>query len=320
VAAAVIVREATAADEPVLVELLEAIFEENWGRPWPRPDVTPDSFAGKLVLLAEEDGGALGFAFGEIQPNRFAHVNVVYVRSERRRQGIAKALLAEFAARAREGGAEHLTLDVATRNEVGQRIWQRLGFTEWARRLTVPMETLQSRLAGGEQGEWYASVHVQTDDFDAVQAAVARYLPRFGGAGEGRVAQPRNGWVAVYHELLDHDRKVRERFASELSNATAAVVCAIAVEDGAVVRYAFFERGSIVDEYQSVPEYHGPLPPGDVVALGANPTVVARLTAAEPARVRAVARTASSPDELPPAPELLAQLAEVLGLEGAGRG
>jgi hypothetical protein len=124
----------------------------------------------------------------------------------------------------------------------------------------------------------------------------------------------------VYAELVDRDRRARERLASELSNATAAVVCAIGVEDGAVVRYALFERGSIVDEYQSVPEYFGPLPPGDVVALGANPTVVSRLTGAEPARVRAVVRTASSPDELPPAPDLLQQIAAVLGLEGAGRG
>lgn len=315
-----IVREATAADDATLAVLLEEIFEERWDRPWPPPEVTPASWAGKLVLLAEEEGEALGFVYGEVQPNKLAHVNIVYVRPERRRQGINKALLAEFATRAREGGAQHLTLDVATRNEVGQTVWQRLGFTEWARRLTVRIETLENRVAGGEQGEWYASVHVQTDDFDAVQSAVAKYLPRFGGSGEGRVAQPRNGWVAVHHELLDRDRKARERLASELSNASAAVVCAIAVEDGAVVRYALFERGSIVDEYQSVPEYHGPLPPGDVVALGANPTVVARLTGAEPARVRAVARTAASPDELPPASELLVQLAEVLGLEGAGRG
>ena len=315
-----IVREATAADDATLAVLQEEIFAERWDRPWPPPEVPPAMWAGKLVLLAEEDGEALGFAFGEIQPNTLAHVNIVYVRPERRRQGITKALLAEFAVRARAGGAEHLSLDVATRNEVGQKVWQRLGFTEWARRLSVPIEALESRLAGGEQGEWYASVHVQTDDFDAVQAAVAKYLPRFGAAGEARVAQPSSGWVAVYHELLDNDRKARERLASELSNATAAVVCAIAVEDGAVVRYALFDRGSIVDEYQSVPEYHGPLPPGDVVALGANPTVVARLTGAEPARVRAVARTASSPDELPPAPELFEQLADVLGLEGAGRG
>ncbi len=314
------VREAQSSDEPVLLDLLGAIFEENWDRPWPPPEVTPASFQGKLVLLAEDEGEAVGFAFGDVFPNGFAHVNIVYVRPERRREGITKALLGEFAARAREGGAEHVTLDVATKNEVGKRVWQRLGFTEWAQRLTVPIETLERRVGEEEEGESFASVHVQTDDSDAVQAAMDKYLPRFGGTDEPRVSEPRNGWVAVHNELLDRDRKARERIASELSNATAAVVCAIALEDGAVVRYALFERGSIVDEYESVPEFHGPLPPGDVVALGANPTVVARLTGADPARVRAVARTASSPDELPRAPELFDELAEILGLEGAGRG
>ena len=39
-----------------------------------------------------------------------------------------------------------------------------------------------------------------------------------------------------------------------------------------------------------------------------------RLTGAEPARIRAVARTAETPSELPPAPELAAELAGVLGL------
>ena len=315
------VREATPADEATLDAMLEAIFEERWDRPWPPPEVTPALREGKLVLVAEDDGEALGFAFGEISPNRVAHVNIVYVRPERRRQGITKQLLGAFAARAREGGADHVTLDVATGNEVGQKVWQRLGFTEWARRLSVPIDRLEQRVSGGgEPGESYASLHVQTDDLEAVEAAVAKYLARLGGSGGGRVAQPRNGWVAVYDDLIDRDRRARERLASELSNATAAVVCAIGIEDGAVVRYVLFERGSVVDEYQSVPEYFGPLPPGDVVALGANPTVVARLTGAEPSRIRAIARTATSPDELPPAPELLAQLAEAMGLEGAGRG
>jgi ribosomal protein S18 acetylase RimI-like enzyme len=314
------VREASSSDEPVLVELLGAIFRENWDRPWPPPEVTPAAFRGKLVLLAEDAGEATGFAFGEIFPNGFAHVNIVYVRPERRREGITKALLGEFAERAKAGGAEHITLDVATRNEVGKRVWQRLGFTEWAQRLSVPVETLDRRITGAERGESFASLHVQTDDAAAVRTAVGRYLPRFGGSGEPRVSETANGWVAVHHELLDGDRKARERLASELSNATGAVVCAIALEDGAVVRYALYERGSIVDEYQSVPEFWEPLPPGDVVALGANPTVVSRLTGAEPSRVRAVARTAPSPDELPPPAELFAQLAELLGLEGAGRG
>lgn len=311
-----IVREATAADEATLLQFTEAIFGENWDRPWRPPEVTPELFAGKLVLLAEDDGEAIGYAFGELDPQGHAHVNIVYVRPERRREGVTKALIAEFAARARERGIEHLTLDVATGNEVGGEVWRRLGFTEWARRLTVPIARFEHR---AEAGDSYASLHVQTDDREAVETAVAKYLPRFGGSG-GRVAEPRNGWVAAYAELFDHDRAARERVASELSNATAAVVCAIGLEDGAVVRYALFERGSIVDEYMSVPEHFGPLPPGDVVALGSNPTVVSRLTGADPARFRATARTAASSDELPPAPELLQQIAGLMGLEGAGRG
>ena len=311
------VREATPADEHTLLELTEAIFNENWDRPWRPPEVTPRIFEGKLVLLAEDDGGEpLGYAFGELDPQDYAHVNIVYVRPEFRRQGVTRALLAEFAARAREVGIGHMTLDVATRNEIGREVWRRLGFTEWALRLTAPLERLERT---PEVGESYASLHVQTDDHDAVEAALAKYLHRFGGSG-GRVEGPLNGWVVVYAELVDHDRQARERLASELSNALGAVVCAIGVEEGAVVRYALFERGSIVDEYQSVPDYFAPLPPGDVVALGSNPTVVSRLTGAQPARVRAAARTASSPEDLPPPDELLQQIAEAMGLEGAGRG
>jgi hypothetical protein len=87
------------------------------------------------------------------------------------------------------------------------------------------------------------------------------------------------------------------------------------VEDGAVVHYTLYDRGSLVDEYVSVPEYHGSLPPGDVIALGSNPTVVARLTGAQPARVREIARTAASPAELPPWNELYTQISELMGVK-----
>lgn len=310
------VREATAADEGTVRDFTAAIFAENWNRPWPAPEITPALWEDCLVLLAEEDGEATGYAYGRFEPGQYVHVHIVYVVPGRRRDGVATALLREFASRARDQGIGHMSLDVAIANEVGREAWRRLGFSEWALRLTAPLERLDATRAAGES---YASLHVQTDDRDAVDAAVAKYLPRFGGSG-ARVEGPRNGWVAVYAELVDRDRRARERLASELSNATAAVACAIAVEDGAVVRYVLYERGSVVDEYQSVPDYFEPLPPGDVVALGSNPTVVSRLTGADPGAVRATARTASSPDDLPPAEELLQQIAGVMGLEGAGRG
>jgi ribosomal protein S18 acetylase RimI-like enzyme len=137
------VREATAADEPTMLAFTEAIFAENWDRPWGPPEVTPKMFEGKLALLAEEEGEPVGYAFGDLGPLGNAHVNIVYVVPERRRQGVAKALLATFGERARAAGLEHLTLDVATRNDAGREAWRRLGFTEWAQRLTVPIERLE---------------------------------------------------------------------------------------------------------------------------------------------------------------------------------
>jgi hypothetical protein len=71
----------------------------------------------------------------------------------------------------------------------------------------------------------------------------------------------------------------------------------------------------MVDEYLSVPSYYGPMSKGDELALAANPTLVARLTGAEPDAVRRVARTASSSAELPPPEEHYEEIAHVMGLE-----
>lgn len=162
----------------------------------------------------------------------------------------------------------------------------------------------------------HGSVHLQTDDQAAVVQAVSRLVPRVFRSQATVVSAPRNGWIAVYDEVADHDPRQLARLGRELSNATGLVVFTIGVEEATAVHYIAFERGRTLDEYMSVPDYRGPLPPGDAIALRANPTVVARLTGAHPAAVRAAARTAASADELPPADELLREVALALGLEG----
>jgi hypothetical protein len=57
-----------------------------------------------------------------------------------------------------------------------------------------------------------------------------------------------------------------------------------------------------------------------VIALGANPRLMSRLTGADADAVRATARTASSSAELPPAGELLAELARLFGVPQAAHG
>ena len=71
---------------------MEALFEETWHRPFPRLPFGSKDLEGKLTLLAEEDE-PVGIAVADLLPNRVAHLNVIYVVPERRRQGVARALL-----------------------------------------------------------------------------------------------------------------------------------------------------------------------------------------------------------------------------------
>jgi hypothetical protein len=166
----------------------------------------------------------------------------------------------------------------------------------------------------------FGSVHLQTDDQNGVVLLVERLVPRVFRSRATAVSPVRNGWVAVYDEVADRDPRRLERLGRELSNAVGFVTFTIGVEDGSAVHYIAFERGRMLDEYMSVPEYRGPLAPGDAIAMRANPTVIARLTGANAGAIRQVARTADSPVDLPPAEELIRDIAGVLGLSGADYG
>jgi hypothetical protein len=166
----------------------------------------------------------------------------------------------------------------------------------------------------------FGSVHLQTDDQNGIVQLVERLVPRVFRSSETAVSPARNGWVAVYNEVADRDPRRLERLGRELSNAVGFVTFTIGVEDGLAVHYIAFERGRLLDEYMSVPDFRGPLAPGDAIAMRANPTVIGRLTGADPGAIRRVARTADSPVDLPPAEQLLTELADVLGLQGVEYG
>ena len=140
-------------------------------------------------------------------------------------------------------------------------------------------------------------------------------MPRVGRTEWTEVGATRDGWVTVVDELCDHDRSAQRRLGTELSERLGVPVVALAVEEDAVVRYLLFDRGRMVDEYLSVPTYYGELNKADELALAANATLVARLTGADPARVHAIARTATTPSELPPARELIEQIADLMNLD-----
>jgi len=293
-------------------------FGESWDEAW--NDLSRHAREG-AAFIAEDDEGPIGYAFARKPEQGRAHLTDLYIRPRARRKGHARALIAAVVEAVRPLGADQLTLDVLPSNTAALELYARLGFKEVQRLLGVDLDPLEERLGERAAGPSYGSVHVQNDDVPAVERAVRQFVPRLPGRSQGTViAPPRNGWIAVYDELCDREPAMLRRLARELSDRMGAVVIALGVEDGAVVRYDLLEYGRVVDEYVSVPEYFGQLAPGDVVAAAANPTAVARLTGADPARVRAIARTAPSPDDLSPAPELLAEIADAMRLEGADHG
>jgi hypothetical protein len=226
--------------------------------------------------------------------------------------------LRDLARTLRDQGVTNLAVEV---DEGDEQTLERLGFVPVAHILSVDLDVLERDLERKPRGESFGSVHAQTDDLPTADRIVRRFVPTLPGKSRGTViVPPRNGWIAVYDELCDRDPSMLPRLARELSDAVGVVAISFAAEEGAVARYRIYDRGHMLDEYLSVREYYGPLPPGEVVSLAANATLVERLTGADRREVRAAAVHGSSPDELPPPGETIANLAAAMKIDGAEHG
>ena len=304
------IRQATADDLPLVRDLWDEFGSEIRDAPWRDPDHDDDlariekALADGGVLLADEDGIAAVSTIG----SRTAELDFLHVRPHARGKGLAAELMREAVDLVRDRGLEMLELHVLASNTDARAVYEHWGFEPVELVVAAPVDALEQRLVPAD-GPTFGFVHVQTDDVEKVKREAVKVLRL-----EPDVEVEGN-WVRVRSDPTDEDPERLKTLAKELSYTTGGVTLSLGVQRGAVVRYDLFDRGSDIDEYLSVPEYYGELPPGDVYALGANATVVGRLTGADPRRVREVARTAASPGELPPAQELYEQIAAVMGLQ-----
>jgi ribosomal protein S18 acetylase RimI-like enzyme len=313
------IRRATRADEPALRELWEEFTVEVPEPPGTAPETWEEEWVDVLrgiadgaVYLAEDDEGVAGMARTGAPDHGRSHLELVHVRPRARRRGVAKALVRACVDEVKQKGAGRVSLDVLSTNATARMVWMRLGFEEVALIMETSVETLERRLGDAPVGSSRASTHVQSDDHVSVERALAQFVPRLESP---EVGAAENGWIRIADRSLDTDRDAQSRLARELSHRLAAVVVSLAVEGGAVVRFRLYERGRMVDEYLSVPAFYGELPKGDELALEVNATLVARLTGADREEIRRVARTAVSPNDLPPPDELYESLARAMRLE-----
>ncbi len=311
------IRNATPEDVDLLMSLVERLESELPPNPYDEDPAEVERakvermVADGVALLAEDEGRPVGYAlarYGDHGPTT-AYVSDLWVDGDARRQGLGRELLRHVGSAAAERGVTHVLLDVDAKNRGAIAFYERLGFEESAKIYRTPLDGLLREEE--PKPESVGALHVQTDDVQAVERVVHEYLPRFLRGASGEVTAG-GTWTIVRTDPFDLE--ALRKLGTELSYRFGVTV-ALTLEEGTVVRWVIHDHGRMVDEYLSVPEYFGELPPGDALALRANPTVVARLTGAEAARVRATARTAERPGDLPPAPELYAQVAELLGLQ-----
>jgi ribosomal protein S18 acetylase RimI-like enzyme len=271
-------------------------------------------------VALDDDGTPVGFALGRRRSPGFGTLTDLYVRQLDRRSGVGTDLMREVLAAFREQGVEQIDLEVVAANTVARALYQRWGLKDEVMVMTGRIADLEARL-GRQEASSFGSIHIQSDNLSAVEQAVRQFVPRLPGGSRGSlIVPPQHGWIAVYDDVCDRSPEMLRRLAREISDRMGAVVLLLGIERDELLRMILFERGRIVDEYLSVPEFYGPLPPGDVVGLAANPRVVSRLTGADPETVRRIAITASAPAELRPAREILVDLAHAIGVEGAEHG
>jgi ribosomal protein S18 acetylase RimI-like enzyme len=140
-----LVRDATPRDLDSIQEFLQAYVDEFWERPYPRPEPSSDYLATGKVMVAEEAGEVIGMAKGVIDQG-CGHVSFIYVDPSKRGRGSGRALLRVLGEWFTEQDVVAVTLGVDASNPDALAFWERLGFREFHRELSTPLDAFKQRL------------------------------------------------------------------------------------------------------------------------------------------------------------------------------
>jgi ribosomal protein S18 acetylase RimI-like enzyme len=88
-----------------------------------------------ILLVAEQDGMLLGYAYGEMEGYDYMSLrgpagvmHDLFVDASRRREGIGRLLLEAMLSEIKTRGAERVVLSTAQQNETAQQLFAALGF------------------------------------------------------------------------------------------------------------------------------------------------------------------------------------------------
>jgi hypothetical protein len=161
-------------------------------------------------------------------------------------------------------------------------------------------------------GAFITNIHVRSDSASKVVDALDGLVQ-----ARAYVSQPKEGWVTIYDEASDEqDAELLGSIAESLSKKLAAGAIAIMVHDSDVLTYWLYDKGSLLDEFNSNMEYFGEEPDAHTRARYSG-DAAALLTFCRHGVTQGDIEAVIHPPDGPPAfaEEMLGDLAKVLGFD-----
>jgi ankyrin repeat protein len=104
-------------------------------------------------------------------------------------------------------------------------------------------------------GASYTNYHVRTSDKAACTKALRALIH-----SRALITEPKNGWITVYDETSEsQDIEELRRLGKALSSKLKTAVFCFLVHDSDIFLYLLYERGKSVDQFDSRPDYFGPV-------------------------------------------------------------
>jgi hypothetical protein len=160
-------------------------------------------------------------------------------------------------------------------------------------------------------GLFCVNFHFRTTDDRALADALSRRR-----ITQYRIVPAKSGWISLYERQASEqdDRRIRE-LAGDLSKDLQVAIIAFLVHDSDIACYWLYDKGQLLDEYNSNPEYFGEAdePPGP---SGGRPDILVRYCArdARPENLAAILAE-ENVQATTFAEDLIRQLAEPLGID-----
>ncbi len=104
-------------------------------------------------------------------------------------------------------------------------------------------------------GAFFTNYHVRTADATNCAKVLATRI-----RSRALITDSKNGWITVYDEQSEsQDINVLHRLAKDFSTKLKTAVVAMMVHDSDIFVYLAFEKGELIDQFDSRPDYFGPV-------------------------------------------------------------